>query len=245
MGSVARASLLFALIVVSSSARAVAQDGSEADTEAREHFAAGSRYFDAGDYRAAAVEFEASYRLSGRPALLYNLYLAQERVGNTAAAVSYLERYLSDGEPGDRRAALEVRLENLRARLHEERLEAAQRADRERELREASDPGLVPWGVAAAGGVVAATGVVLLLVALSDVATVESPEGDMPRWEDSADAYGRAPVLSTVGGIALGVGAAAAITGVVWGLTASGPEGDDVATIAIGPGQIALRGTFR
>lgn len=241
----ARASLLFALIVVSSSGRALAQDGSEADVEAREHFTAGSRYFDAGDYRAAAVEFEASYRLSGRPALLYNLYLAHERVGNMGEAVSYLERYLTEGEPGDRRAALEVRLENLRARLYEERLEAARRADRERELRDASDPGLVPWVVAGAGGAVAATGVVLLLVALGDVDTVENPEGEMPRWEDSADAYDRAPVLSTIGAISLGVGGAAAITGLVWGLTSGGPAPESDVAVAIGPGHVALRGVFR
>ena len=234
------------LVTLSSVTAARAQEADEADARAREHFATGSRYFDAGDYRAAAVEFEAAYRLSARPALLYNLYLAEERVGNTAEAVTYLERYLAEGEPGDRRAALEVRLDNLRQRLHEERLEAAQRADRERELRQASDPGIVPWVVAAAGGVVAATGAVLLLLALSDVDTVENPEGEMPRWEDSADAYDRAPVISTVGGIALGVGAAAAITGVVWGLTSGGSEEPAPETsIAIGPGQVTLRGAFQ
>ena len=87
------------------------------DTEARTHFESGRSYFDRGAYEEALREFRAAYELSHRAELLYNLYLTTERLADFDAAVDYLEQYLAEGAPdAERRASLEPRLENLRAR---------------------------------------------------------------------------------------------------------------------------------
>lgn len=94
-----------------------AQDESRQDADARTHFESGRSYFDRGAYEEALREFRAAYDLSHRAELLYNLYLTAERAADFDAAVDYLEHYLSEGSPdAERRASLEPRLENLRAR---------------------------------------------------------------------------------------------------------------------------------
>ncbi len=224
-------------------ARAEAAPGEQLDEDdaaARDRFRLGTRHFDAGDYGLAAAEFQAAYDLSHRPALLYNVYLAYERLGDLERAIPALEGYLRDGEPGDRREALESRLERMRQRLADEERQAREREERERRLLEAAGPGATPWIVAGSGALVAGAGVVLLLVSASDISAVEDP-GPMPVWADVEDAYDRAPVLSTVGGIALGVGAAALLTGLTWGLLSIDAGGTE-AEVAVGPGGLALRG---
>ncbi len=87
-----------------------------ADNRARLHFESGTAYYDAGDYEDALREFQNAYELSERPGLLYNLYLCHERLANLPEAIAALERYLAEGDPGERREVLETRLGNLRER---------------------------------------------------------------------------------------------------------------------------------
>ncbi len=117
---------------------APAAEMTESDAVARDRFRRGTGYFDAGDYELAAREFEAAYALSHRPELLYNVYLAHERLGNLTQAIRALEDYLRDGEPGERRESLVSRLERLRQRLAGEQEVARAREERERRLREAA-----------------------------------------------------------------------------------------------------------
>lgn len=100
-------------------APAEAQDEArDGDETARLHFEAGRAHYETGAYESALREFEAAYRLSGRAALLYNLYLAFERMAELGDAVDYLERYLAEGSPPPaRRAQLDQRLTRLRERL--------------------------------------------------------------------------------------------------------------------------------
>lgn len=88
----------------------------ELDARARLHFQAGSSHYETGDYEAAAREFRAAYELSRRPGLLFNTYMAYERMGRFDEAISYLERYLAEAENIENRAALELRLTRLRER---------------------------------------------------------------------------------------------------------------------------------
>lgn len=212
------------------------------ELEARAHFRTGSDYFDAGDYAEAAREFDLAYELSGRPALMYNVYLAHERLGNLDRAIEALTVFLSEGDPGERAGPLGQRLERLRERREAELAEERDAAERDRRLREAAerDAGPAPWIVAGSGGVVVVVGVVLLLVARSDIDRVENPGSD-PRWEDVSSSYDRAPVVSTIGAIALGVGGAALVGGVVWGLVSRRQPSVDV---AVGPGSLGVRGQF-
>ncbi|MFT5358585.1 MAG: tetratricopeptide (TPR) repeat protein [Polyangiales bacterium] len=69
------------------------------DEQARTHFDSGNLHFDRGSYEEAKLEFEAAFRLSGRRALLYNVFISAERLGEFAEAVAYLEDYLEDGCP--------------------------------------------------------------------------------------------------------------------------------------------------
>lgn len=104
------------LVVVSSSVVASAQE-TAADVEARTHFEAARLHFERGAYEEAQREFQAAYDLSHRAELLYNLFLTAERLADYDMAIGYLEHYLAEGSPdAERRATLEPRLENLRAR---------------------------------------------------------------------------------------------------------------------------------
>ncbi|HEX7478701.1 MAG TPA: hypothetical protein VF331_12905 [Polyangiales bacterium] len=89
--------------------RASAQPASD-EAEARAHFKLGEAYYETGKFADATHEFEEAYRISQRPALLYNLYLANRDAGRLQAAALALRSYLQ-AVPGDPRA------EQLRARL--------------------------------------------------------------------------------------------------------------------------------
>ncbi len=64
------------------------------DAAAR-HVELGLRFYRAGEYGAARVEFEAAHGLSGDAELLHNLSWTAEKQGQIAAAIDYEERFLS------------------------------------------------------------------------------------------------------------------------------------------------------
>jgi tetratricopeptide (TPR) repeat protein len=87
-------------------------DGARAEGEdaARAHFLLGRSHFDAGEFTKAAAEFEEAYRISQRPALLYNLYVAYRDAGDTANAARTLREYLAKEQNIENRPQLEARL---------------------------------------------------------------------------------------------------------------------------------------
>jgi len=106
-----------------------------AEREARELFRQGDAHYRAGRYQEAAAAFEKAYELSNRPALLYNLANAHERLGNRGRAATYLRKYLE--HPNVRsREAVEQRAARLEA-LHREKLDKEAAARRAAEKREA------------------------------------------------------------------------------------------------------------
>lgn len=70
---------------------ALAQAG---DDEARRHFRLAEAHYANGSFEDAAREFEEAYRLSQRPQLLYNLYLAYRDAADLSRAAHALRRYL-------------------------------------------------------------------------------------------------------------------------------------------------------
>src|SRR5262245_37286874 len=104
-------------------AAAQAQPVEWSDDEARTHFEAAQSHFETGSYEDAIREFDSAYRLSGRAALLYNLYLCHERLGNLEAAIDHLSRYLDADPSTSNAAALRIRLEKLKARAAAARAE--------------------------------------------------------------------------------------------------------------------------
>ncbi|HEY8432267.1 MAG TPA: tetratricopeptide repeat protein [Sandaracinaceae bacterium] len=84
------------------------------DEEARMHFDLGRRYYDTGRFAEAAAEFREAYRLSQRPPLLYNLFLALREDGDFDGAIEALELYLQTVTDPDERIRIEARLASVR-----------------------------------------------------------------------------------------------------------------------------------
>jgi tetratricopeptide (TPR) repeat protein len=200
-----------------------------ADTEARQHFQVGKALLDAGRFAQAAEEFEAAYRLSGRPQLLYNLYVASRDAGQLDKAVESLRTYLAKVPDAPDRINLIARLDSLEAQqrekvAQEERTRAAA-ADAERARAEAKtrprtvvDKSIVPWILMGSGGLLAVVSVGTGVAALNksteledncfnDTACPGSEQGNI----DSAQK------LSITTDVLWGTGAALAVTGfVLW-----------------------------
>jgi tetratricopeptide (TPR) repeat protein len=103
----------FAVVLASASA-AFAQD---ADADARRAFRLAQAHYDNGEFEQAAVGFEEAYRLSQRPQLLYNMYVAYRDAQNVQRAADALQRYLDQVPDAPDRDQLRSRLERMQAAL--------------------------------------------------------------------------------------------------------------------------------
>ncbi len=108
--------LLFALHL------AHAQDGD--DARARELYDNGATLYDEGRYEDAVAAFEEAYRLSKRPALLFNIANALERLARYDEALDVLSRYRAYA-PADERETLDRRITMLERRATEQKAAAA------------------------------------------------------------------------------------------------------------------------
>lgn len=78
------------------------------------HFRTGMRYFDAGRFAEAAVEFERVYEFSSQPEILYNVARAYEGAGNYRRAVETYERVISLAPEGIELASVRQDIDRLR-----------------------------------------------------------------------------------------------------------------------------------
>ena len=115
--------LLLALLAPSS-LRAQEAAPSTSDLEqARVHYERGLALFDEAQFEsqftAAMAEFEAAYRLSHRPALLFNIAQLHARLGHAVEAVDTFTAYLAEaGEiDAERRAVVETEMALQRTRI--------------------------------------------------------------------------------------------------------------------------------
>lgn len=92
---VALAALAAVAILLGRASPARAQE--DALHAAKVHYEAGEQHYLRGRYEEAIREFEEALRLSKRPALLYNIAQAYERLGDLAKTREYLQRYLDSG----------------------------------------------------------------------------------------------------------------------------------------------------
>jgi tetratricopeptide (TPR) repeat protein len=95
---------------------APARAASEEDERAKAHFLAGQSYYEQASYTDALREFTEAYRISKRPALLYNIARCHEALESYADAVKMLEAYLDQDPETTDRAAVETRIANLKER---------------------------------------------------------------------------------------------------------------------------------
>jgi tetratricopeptide (TPR) repeat protein len=64
--------------------------------EAKKHVEQGVVHYDAGRFAEAIKEFDLAYRLSHRPALLFNIARAEAKLGHEDIAIAFLRRYLEE-----------------------------------------------------------------------------------------------------------------------------------------------------
>jgi tetratricopeptide (TPR) repeat protein len=82
----------------------------KADPEARRLAERGLAHYEAGRYREAIDDFEASYRITQAPGLLYNLAQAQRLKGDCATALALYRRFLAANPTGNIRQLTETRI---------------------------------------------------------------------------------------------------------------------------------------
>ncbi len=95
---------------------------------AKELLQNGASLYNEGSYEAAILAFQEGYDLSSKPAFLYNIGNAYERLGDFEEARRYLDQYRAYA-PEDEREILARRISALDERLRKQREEAAQEPD--------------------------------------------------------------------------------------------------------------------
>jgi tetratricopeptide (TPR) repeat protein len=85
------------------------------DVEAREHFKRGTAFYDAERWQDAVVEYDMAYRLSDRPALLFNIAQAYRMDGQYAAALQAYRSFLKRKPDAANRADVERWIQSLEA----------------------------------------------------------------------------------------------------------------------------------
>ncbi len=220
------------------------------EVEARTRFTLGQQLYEQGRFEEALEQFRAAHELSGRPGLLYNIYLCHRDAGNNQEAATSLRAFLEAQPEVANRAMLERRLATLEEQLQREQ-DATRRAD-EAEQRAAS---VGPVERNFTGPLVTlSSGLAVLLAGgslglanrgLHDDITGRCYNGEicLSEEESEIDALDRRNLTADV---LVGVGGAATLAGLIWLVvegTRSAPNAD-TATFSCGMGNCEVRGTF-
>jgi tetratricopeptide (TPR) repeat protein len=99
------------------------------DAAAREQFVLGRAAYRGAHYDAALAHFRRAYELSGRSALLYNVGISADRLGNDEEAIEAFEKYLEETPDPSREQEVQERLAFLRLKLEEMRRKEQLAAD--------------------------------------------------------------------------------------------------------------------
>jgi tetratricopeptide (TPR) repeat protein len=212
-----------------------AQDAQQAeamtlmDEEARQHFKLGKALYEAGRFPDAAREFDEAYRLSERPQLLYNAYVAHRDASNLPGAIAALGSYLEKVPDAPDRVNLRARLEAMRAAQarqaeQDARAQAAGQpvapAAVEPRTRVAVERSVVPFVLLGVGGAMIVGGSVTGVLALrktSDLDDVCNAESECPpNQRDNIDAN---KTLSLTTDVVLGTGIVTVAVGLTLWLT--------------------------
>ncbi|MCS6800144.1 MAG: hypothetical protein NZ898_16760 [Myxococcota bacterium] len=154
-------------------ATAAPDEASRSDAEARAVFVRGREAYERGDFETALASFRRAYELSGRPALLFNVGQAADRLRRDREALEAFEAYLAAVPDAGNRAEVEARIRVLREQiardeaLRAELASASQRRD-EGAHRSADGRSVVTrwWFWTLVGAAVVGVGVAIAAVAL-------------------------------------------------------------------------------
>jgi tetratricopeptide (TPR) repeat protein len=232
--------------------------GARADdvNKAREAFKRGSRLYDLQRYQEAAAAYEEAYQAKDDPALLFNIGQAYRGAKEYEKAIGAYKAYLRNLPGAPNRALVEQRIEELR-RLAEEDRKSQDRppagtlppSTPEPPPGQVTQPVVPPpasapprgrhnheitgWALLGAGAAIAVVGAALVGVAYGDAGALNNPSGGTTY---SADGEDRIKAMEISGGVLLGVGVAAAASGVVTALIARRSSRVQ-AGAAVGPGR--------
>ncbi len=134
-----------------------------AESRARELWENGRILYEEGRYEDAIVAWEEGWRLSDRPAFLFNIASAQERVGLWSDALNTLNRYRAYAS-AEERSALDRRIANIERRLAEEPRSTPEPVEtalpKAQTQRESISDGWLPLTLSGVGAASLATGAV-------------------------------------------------------------------------------------
>ena len=241
------------------------------DERARELYLRGDRLYSEGEYKGAIRAFEKAYELSKRPALLFNLANAYERLGRYEAALKALQDFLPTA--GGRKKAVCKRIASLERRIEElskddgkPKSEPPPEPEPEPEPKPKPSPDPEPEGpqvIPIVGYVLLGLGAVGLGLGIGfavdatsarDQAETLCPESAGLRLcpPEAQETIDRDTASSLAADISFGVGAAAAAAGLVMVLVSLGSGSDHEpeetariwATPRIGGGEVGIVGTF-
>ena len=210
----------------------------EADLEgAKGAHRAAIQFYERADYERAIQYWRDAYEFDcSAHGVLINIASAYEKKGDRQRAVDTLEAYLSRAPDAPDAVTIQERVQNLRNALR-----AAQdpRPKPTAKATVAPPPeppppppttvmvrpyGSTPLVVAGAGGVALFAGAILVPTGLSAISTAEETcRGRVGCGQQVADEGNAGRTQATVGGVALGVGAAALAGGLIWHFLANDP----------------------
>lgn len=220
---------------------ALVGEQAQGEEEARTRFNLGQQLYEQGRFEEALEQFRAAHELSGRPGLLYNIYLCHRDAGNTREAASSLRAYLEAEPSVANRAMLERRLITL-----DEQIAREDEIGRRPVVAERDFTG--PIVMMVSGAVVFAAGGALGLAnrSLYDDISGRCYDGEVCLSEEAGDidALDRRNLTAD---LLVAIGGGVILGGLIWlvveGTRSASSTGEDVA-VACGVTGCSVRGRF-
>jgi tetratricopeptide (TPR) repeat protein len=200
---------------------------SEKDLEqAKASYLEGKEHYAAGRFDQALAAFTASYNLSAKPDLLFNLGVCSEKLGQNSKAIAYYELYLEENPDAPDKDSVSVRLEALKAKQPapvpqpEAELEPAPMPPpvvEDELIEEQDEDGRIFWpaAVIGLGGLLLASGGLTAVAAYNKYGDLEV--SCSPDCSDGKVSSVKKTALAA--DIQFAIGGAAVVAGVVWWAT--------------------------
>lgn len=190
---------------------------------ARAHFEAGQQLYSLGRFTQAADEFMEAFRLSNRPALLYNVHIAYRDAADHARSAEALRKYLELASDVPNRVSLEARLKSLEAQLAAEEADDDVVADPDAVAESTPVPApvgsssvdgtsIAKWSLVSGGALLVGAGLVTGAMAVRAESDIEHscPRDQCPFDYDLEGERSRTRTLAVTTDVLMGAGAIAA-----------------------------------
>lgn len=126
--------LLFLALFIGLSGVTAPSAFADARSDAKAHYQAGMKAYNAGDFRSAIKEFSSAQQLAPADLMNYNLALCYDKLGEAEPAIQYYKEYLAKVPNASNRTEIEASVSRLEGAL---KSAAQKRADEQRAADEA------------------------------------------------------------------------------------------------------------